>query len=116
MLDRFTGIGFGNEVATNCASEFLGTLPARTRLVVMFGLGTRLNYIRATRKLLESVRPGTWRTLNEVAYSDGQVTFVHVEHFASQGALIPDWLGETGHPRSEFGRKARDAVEAVLLG
>lgn len=116
MLDRFTGTGFGSEVATNCASEFLGTLPARTRLVVMFGLGTGLNYIRATRKLLETVRPGNWRTLNDVAYSDGQVTFVHVEHFASQGSHLGDWLGETGHPRSEFGRKARDAVETALLG
>jgi hypothetical protein len=24
------------------------------------------------------------------------VTFVHVEHFASQGALVPNWLGDVG--------------------
>lgn len=116
MLDKFMGTGFGNEVATNCTSEFLGKLPARTRLVVMFGLGTGLNYVRATRKLLETVRPGTWRTLNEVAYTDGQVTFVHVEHFATQGSHLGDWLGENGHPRSGYGRKARDAVQAALSG
>lgn len=115
MLDKFMGIGFGNEVATNCTSKFLGELPARTRLIVMFGLGTKLNYVRATRNLLERVRPGTWRTLNEVAYTDGHITIVHVEHFASQGALIPNWLGENGHPRSWYGRQARDAVRAALL-
>lgn len=116
MLDKFMGTGFGNEVATNCSSEFLGTLPARTRLVVIFGLGTKLNYVRATRKLLETVRPGIWRTLNEVAYTDGHITIVHVEHFASQGALIPNWLGKNGHSRSEYGRMARDAVQAALPG
>lgn len=114
MLDKFMGTQFGNEVATNCASEFLSTLPAKTRLVVMFGLGTKLNYVSATRKLLEATRGGKWRTLSEVAYSDGHVTFVHVEHFASQGALLPNWLGENIHPRSEYGRKAREAVQAVL--
>lgn len=116
MLDKFMASGFGNEVATNCTSRFLASLPARTRLVVMFGLGTKLNYVRATRKLLEAARPGKWRTLNEVAYCDERVTFVHVEHFASQGALIPNWLGENTHPRSEYGRKARDAVRAALSG
>ena len=116
MLDKFMATGFGNEVATNCTLEFLGELPATTRLVVMFGMGNKLNYVRATRKLLEKVRPGQWRTVNDVAYSDGQITFVHVEHFASQGALIPNWLGENNHPRSDYGRKARDAVQAALLG
>lgn len=116
MLNKFMGTGFGNEVATNCTSEFLGTLPSRTRLVIMFGLGTGLNYVRATRKLLETVRPGTWRTLNEVSYTDGQVTFVHVEHFASQGSHLGDWLGQNGHSRSKYGRMARDAVQAALPG
>jgi hypothetical protein len=37
-----------------------------------------------------------------------------VEHFASQGHLIPDWLGETGDPRAEFGLLARKAVASAL--
>lgn len=52
--------------------------------------------------------------MNEVAYSDGDVTFVHVEHFASQGALIPNWLGVNNHHRAALGRKAREAVQAAL--
>lgn len=116
MLDKFMGTQFGNEVALNCASEFLGSLPPKTRLVVMFGLGTKLNYVRAARRLVASARPGQWRTVNEVAYSDGSVTFVHVEHFASQGALIPNWLGVNNHDRSALGRRAREAVRLALSG
>ena len=114
MLDKFMGTQFGNEVARNCTSQFLGALPAKTRLVVMFGLGNKLNYVSATRRLLDAAHPGQWGTLNEVAYSDGKVTVVHVEHFAVQGAHLANWLGENAHPRSEYGRKARDAVQAAL--
>jgi hypothetical protein len=39
------------------------------------------------------------------------VMFVHLEHFKSQGALIPQWLGKkVGHPRTELGHQAQDAV------
>lgn len=114
MLDKFMGTPFGNEVATNCTAQFLGALPVKTKLVVMFGLGKKLNYIGAARKLVEASRPGKWTTVNEVAYSDGYVTFVHVEHFASQGALIPNWLGVNDHPRSKYGLQARDAAQAAL--
>ena len=115
MLDKFMATPFGNEVATNCASQFLGALPLRTRLVVMFGLGQKLNYVRGARKLIENARAGNWKEVNEVAYSDGTVTFVHVEHFAAQGALIPNWLGVNDHERSMLGRKARAAVEAAFV-
>jgi hypothetical protein len=115
MLDKFMGTPFGSEVATNCASQFLGELPVKTRLVIMFGLGAKLNYIGASRKLIEAARPGRWTSLNDVAYSDGKVTFVHVEHFASQGALLPNWLGVNDHSRSEYGRLARDAVNAANI-
>ena len=52
--------------------------------------------------------------INEVAYSNGKVTFVHVEHFKSQGALIPNWLGINDHPRARLGRLAKEAVQQAL--
>ena len=67
----------------------------------MFGLGAKGSYVSAARRAIEAARPGTWRTVNEVAYTDGQITVVHVEHFASQGANIPNWLGQNIHPRLE---------------
>jgi len=45
-----------------------------------------------------------------VAYTDGKVMVVHVEHFASQGALIPQWLGLKKHDRGLLGAMAADAV------
>ena len=114
MLDGFVAAPFGRDVATNCARRFLANLPLVTRLVVMFGMGTGGNYIREARTLIQRARPGRWRTVNEVAYADEHVTFVHVEHFASRGSLIPDWLGENDHPREKLGIRAREAVIAAL--
>jgi hypothetical protein len=114
MLDKFVASSFGSEVAANCTSRFLANLPARTRLVVMFGMGSKLNYVRSSQALLEKARGGTWRWLNDVAYTDGRVTVVHVEHFASQGSLIGDWLGMRPHERARYGRLAQQAVRDAL--
>jgi hypothetical protein len=114
MLDKFVATDFGREVSRNCATRFLSGLPATTRLVVMFGLGSRGKYVREARRLFELARPDAWRDVNEVAYSDDKITVVHVEHFASQGALIPNWLGVNPCKRAELGLLARAAVFDAL--
>ena len=122
MLDKFVATSFGRTIANNCASNILRNLPAETKLVVLFGLGTKGNYVSEARKVIQRARPDRpWRTINEVAYTDGQVTFVHVEHFASQGRLIPDWCGEPDpkkgnavSPRSRLGELAYKAAQAAL--
>lgn len=115
MLDRFVASDFGRDVVSRCTQKYLSQLPAKTRLVVMFGMGSRLNYVEECFRLIQSARPGKWSRVGKVAYTDGKVMFVHVEHFKSQGALIPQWLGEkAGHPRAELGRHAQDAVRLAL--
>lgn len=114
MIDEFMKHEFGKRISHACATRFLSVLPYRTRLVIMFGLGAKGSYVSAARRAIESARPGTWRTVNEVAYTDGQITVVHVEHFASQGANIPNWLGQNNHPRSKLGLMAREAVSFGL--
>ncbi len=114
MIDPFMESDFGRPVALNCSTRFLGVLPAETRLIVMFGLGTKLGYVASARKAIEAARPGKWRSVNDVAYSDGHVTVVHVEHFKAQGPLISQWLGEADHPRSHYGVQARTAVLGAL--
>jgi hypothetical protein len=116
MLDKFIATPFGTSVANNCTKTFLRDLPEETRLVVMFGLGTDMNYVKSAYDLFRRVRPGDWRTINSVAYTDGKITVVHVEHFASQGALIPNWLGENVHARANLGRLSKAAVEASGVG
>ncbi|MBW8447317.1 MAG: hypothetical protein K0M49_16975 [Arenimonas sp.] len=114
MLDKFIGRPFGAQIAKNCSTLFLQDLPERTRLIVMMGMGSRGNYIAECRRLFETVRAGPWRTVNEVAYADPQVVVVHVEHFASQGALLPNWLSGTAHERGRLGLLAREAVYHAL--
>lgn len=114
MIDQFMATPFGQDISKTCATRFLGHLPARTKLVVMFGLGAGLSYVGTARRAIQSGRPGNWRTFNEVAYTDGKITVVHVEHFASQGANIPNWLGQNSHERSKLGIKAREAVAFAL--
>lgn len=110
MLDRFVATDFGTSVAQQCGSTFLGRLPERTRLVVMLGLGSKQNYVRACRMLFQRIRPGSWDTINEVSYTDGKIVVVHTEHFASQGALLPNWLSGRAHERGRLGLLAREAV------
>jgi hypothetical protein len=114
MIDQFMATPFGQKISTTCATRFLGELPPETKLVIMFGLGAGGSYVATARKAIEKARGGTWRTINDVAYTDGKITVVHVEHFASQGANIPNWLGQNQHPRSRLGIMARDAVEKAL--
>jgi hypothetical protein len=123
MLDKFVATSFGREIAGNCAQRFLKDLPAETKLVVLFGLGTKNNYVTEARKVIQRARPSkAWRTVNEVSYTDGLVTFVHVEHFASQGRLIPDWCGEPNpkkgnavSTRSQLAQFAHEAAQTALI-
>jgi hypothetical protein len=114
MIDQFMATTFGQNISTSCATRFLGQLPAETKLVIMFGLGSGGAYVATARRAIEKARPGVWRTVNEVAYTDGKITVVHVEHFAPQGANIPNWLGQHDHPRARLGLLARGAVRNAL--
>lgn len=114
MLDKFIATPFGTEVASNCCGQFLGELPKETKLIIMFGLGSKLNYVVSAKRLFEKARGTRFAQINSVAYTDGKITVVHVEHFASQGALIPNWLGENKHERALLGIMARDAVQLAI--
>lgn len=114
MLDRFVSTQFGQHIAQNCTERFLSKLPNTTKLIVMFGLGTGLNYVKSAFKLYQSARGGRWQWLNDVAYTDDRVVVVHVEHFASQGPLISQWLGDKGHPRKVYGQQAQEAAASVI--
>ena len=114
MLDKFVASDFGQTVTGNCARQFVADLPKATKLIVMLGLGTKGNYVEACRKVYAKARPGTWRSVNEVAYTDDRVTVVHTEHFASQGALLPNWLSGNAHPRGRLGMLAAAATAAAV--
>jgi hypothetical protein len=115
MLDKFTKTPFGRQVLSNCIGAHLTGLSPRTKLVVMLGMGAGGNYVEECRRAFVASRPqATWRQINEVAYSDGQLTVVHTEHFKSQGALLPNWLSGDGHPRGKLGLMAREAAKKAV--
>jgi hypothetical protein len=114
MLDKFIARDFGKAILANCSTKYLSDLPVQTKLIVMLGLGTKGNYVTACREALGKARRGPWQTINEVAYTDSKVVVVHTEHFASQGALLPNWLSGSGHERGRLGRLAQEAVRLAL--
>lgn len=114
MLDKFVTTPFGSEVSSSCVERYFTDLPENTKLVIMFGLGTKNNYVNSAFALFKRARPGSWRKINDVAYTDDRITVVHVEHFASQGALIPYWLGEKENARKILGSMAKEAVHETL--
>jgi hypothetical protein len=58
LIDQFMATPFGQKISTDCATNFLGELPAETRVVIMFGLGTGNSYVTTARKAIEKARPG----------------------------------------------------------
>jgi hypothetical protein len=114
MLSGFVGSDFGKGIAENCVDEHLGHLPPSVKLVLLFGYGANMAYFKTLKSMLPRLKKGKWQSINEVAYTDGKVTYVHLEHFASQGNLIPEWMGAKPGMRRRLGLAAKEAVHAAL--
>ncbi len=115
MLDKFVATDFGEKVSQECSSRFLGSLSPKTKLVIMFGMGTKQNYVRESYKLFQYARPSKWEWLiKDISYTDNKITVVHVEHFAIQGAHLSNWLGEKPDKRNKLGHEAKLSVQHAL--
>lgn len=61
ILDNFVATTFGQQITRHCGERFLRYLPPCTRLVLMFGMGSRLNCVSECLHGSEaSVRRGDW--------------------------------------------------------
>ena len=107
ILEKFLASAETREIAHTCTEEFLSKLPSRTKLVLL--LGNSQDYVDGCQALFKRLYPKI-RQVNDVAYTDGVITWVHSIHAAAQGDYIPQWLrgADTG-----VGRKLKPAVEAV---
>jgi len=114
MLGKFVKTDFGKEIIKKCTNEFLIDLPNRTKLIIMFGLGTKLSYVQDVYTLFSKDNPDDWKMINDVSYSNNKITIVHVEHFASQGAHLNNWLGINDNKRKKLGIMAKEAVQLAL--
>lgn len=89
ILKKFAKGDITQSIASRCSATFLGSLPERTKLVVM--LSNDPAYIDFCFHLMRAVR-GDAARVNAVAYDSAGVRFVHTIHAKAQGALVPDWL------------------------
>ncbi len=95
------------DIISNCIRRYLADLPASLKLVVMLGNGA--GYIDGCRRAIASVRPGI-RSVNDVAYGDDQVMFVHTIHFAAQGRLVPEWCDANEGTQAQKRKLAQQAI------
>lgn len=89
ILKKFAQGDQTHAIAANCSSQYLGTLPERTKLIVM--LSNDEAYVKFCFELMSHTRgETTW--VNPVSYDSAGVRFVHTIHAKAQGSYIPDWL------------------------
>ncbi len=107
ILERFLKDASCRRTAETCARTYLGSLPKRTRLVLM--LGNSDEYAAQCMALMSQVNPAVQR-INAVSYGNDTVTWVHALHPAAQGSYLNDWL--EARPCA-VGRKFAPALEGV---
>jgi hypothetical protein len=76
IVSSFLDSDISLNVFNNCIERHLKEIPENTIIVL---LGMDKDYITLTRNTFSSMYPGT-REINELAFSDGKRTWVHVIH------------------------------------
>jgi hypothetical protein len=93
---------------SNCVEQFLKQLPPRLRLVIL--LSNDDSYTRMCRTIIQKIHSDV-RWINDVAYGNSQVTWVHVSHASGLNGHFPKWLKEGNDIQGRKARLAREAVE-----
>ena len=100
----------GSDWIGNCMQKFLADLPPRLRIIVL--LSNDDAYVQACFERVSRLHPMIER-INDVAYGDGRVLWLHVVHFGGPGVNhIRSWLEAQTNKQ---GRK-RDLVVAAVSG
>lgn len=91
-----------------CMRQHLAVLPARLKTVVLLSNDDR--YVDACFARIREIHPAV-RRINQVAYGDGRVTWVHIVHVGGPGANhTRDWLAGAPNRQGEKMRMARAAL------
>jgi hypothetical protein len=92
----------------NCMGRFLAKLPPRLETVIL--LSNDDAYVDACFERVRNLHPNT-RRINEVAYGDDRVIWIHMVHFGGTGFNhMTSWLD--GKPNKQ-GRKRAAALAAL---
>lgn len=99
---------FPLSVIHNCIERFLSALPERLKLIVMLGIDDA--YVENCRIVLSRLH--TLHSINDVSYTNGMVTWVHVAHPSRANVHLTTWL--SGNPsQAAIARKRELAKNAV---
>lgn len=100
VVQKLAAMPFEQNWITRCSSAFLQTLPKSLRVVVL--LSNDDGYIEACFAAIRRLRPNT-RLINDVAYGDDEITWVHIVHVGGPGRNhIASWfegIGRQGNKR-----------------
>jgi hypothetical protein len=98
----------GEDWIGKCTAQFLRELPPRLETVIMLSNDDR--YVQACFDRIKRLRPAT-RRINDIAYGDERVRWVHIVHFGGTGFNhMNSWM--EGKPNKQ-GRKQELAREAL---
>lgn len=101
----------GSDWIGTCMSRWLSTLPPRLRPVIM--LSNEDAYVDACYKRVRQLHPNT-RMINEVAYGDDRVTWVHIVHVGGRGVNhIEDWIAGRDNKQGRKRIKANEEPKKV---
>lgn len=95
------------EIISTCSKKYLSNLPVTIRIVFMLGNGD--SYVKNCQRLLESLFPGDFRTINTMAvHADGRL-WVHLAHPSGLNGHFNTWANESVGP----GLKRIEASRAI---
>lgn len=96
-------------VVRNCMQRYLAKLPERLRLVIL--LGNDSGYVDACFREMQRLYSTGLQRINDVAYGNDEVTWVHVTHPSPGNGHFNTWLTADGNHTA--GRKRELAIAAV---
>lgn len=97
------------EIIDRCAKMFLESIPKSVKVMIVLGVTDA--YVRSFRKKMQALHPEGFRIINEMAYRNNAMLWVHVTHPSRGNGTLNAWLKRDSDDTS--GRKRLLAIEAL---
>jgi hypothetical protein len=97
------------EIIAQCTNTFIANIPKSVKVMIVLGVTDA--YVRSFRKTMQSLHPDGFREVNEMAYQNNNMLWVHVTHPSRGNGTIKAWLTQGTEDTS--GHKRLLAIEAL---
>lgn len=99
------------EIITRCTNAYLAQIPESVK--VIFVLGVTDSYIKSIRNRMKTLHPKGFKVINEVAYRNENILWVHLTHPSRGNGTISAWLSDDATKTSA--KKRFKAIEALRV-